>query len=124
MNYEATYNAIVEIRTSLQEQLLAEAAAVLQQESALRSAPDYRKIKVLSAAYVLEEFLANAIAASGNDDAEDAAFAELFDKIAAAEGKYYKALNEKLQNDPAYAVPEDIRQRNLELIRELSEAQK
>lgn len=51
------------------------------------------------------------------DRYEDALFALLMDKIAAAEGKEALEEIERLKNDPDAAIPEDVDKRCLQTIR-------
>ena len=50
------------------------------------------------------------------ENAEDAFLALLMNDFAEREGEYYMAENERLQNDPSAAVPEDVDRRALQLI--------
>ena len=50
------------------------------------------------------------------EKAEDAVIALLMNDFAESEGAYYMAENERLKNDPAAAVPEDVERRALQLI--------
>lgn len=51
------------------------------------------------------------------EELEDAWFALLMNKIAEEEGKELNRLNEQLNNDPSFAVPEETTRRSLETIR-------
>lgn len=50
-------------------------------------------------------------------DEEDSVFGDLMQDFALEWGEELMQLNEQLQNDPAYEVPEEARKRNLEIIR-------
>jgi len=53
------------------------------------------------------------------EELEEAWFALVVEKIAQQEGAELNALNEQLNNDPQYAVPEELDRRSMETIRSL-----
>lgn len=53
------------------------------------------------------------------EELEEAWFALVVEKIAQQEGAELNALNEQLQKDPQYAVPEELDRRSMETIRKL-----
>ena len=67
MDYRSAYEMIIELQHLLQTEFLTDAAWELQHDSAIRSAPDYRKVHALSATFTLQEFFSNAIAQAEAD---------------------------------------------------------
>ena len=79
MDLRAVYTAIMELEKLLQADLMREAEIQLNFRPQHRGDPDYRTVQALAAAYTLEDYLSNVIAAGVKPDPAALTLEELKD---------------------------------------------
>lgn len=102
MNYNAAYDMIMELQAEL----------IKDHDDPLFGKPDYLKVKALAATYELQEFLANRC----HEDLEEEIFRDMMQEVAAEEGRRAIEENERLKNDPSFAVPESLHKKAMDLL--------